>query len=211
MAESFWRTLFLGRRGAVLGRALSPIGKAPDGAVRIEGVASCDRPLLTAPFSGRPCIFYDIQVKATASAANISLREVRGLELTLDDGTGSARVVFQDTGNSIPLREGPRHLTCLIDRAVVFQNGAEGEEEIAKIDALVTAHGLAKRGLVGQMPGEWVASEGIITAGDLVSVAGRGSREIAAKGVSQDYRTPPWQYLIRASESAPATIVKLQR
>src|SRR5262249_37141996 len=77
---------FFGQRRA-LGMARSEIGRAPEGPVRIQGVASCDRPLLTAPFSGRPCIFYDVLVESLGDAAS-GLRELRGLALTLDDGTG---------------------------------------------------------------------------------------------------------------------------
>jgi hypothetical protein len=225
MSESHWLTLsgllvggavmawrwarsheFFGKRRA-LGMARTEIGKAPEGPVRIQGVASCDRPPLLAPFSGRPCIFYDVLVESIEDAA-ADLRELRGLELTLDDGTGTARVVFSDTGTDIPLRAGPRDVTCVIQRAVLV-DGVPTEAQAARIDARVAAHGLGKRGSVAATGRHWRVSEGIIVAGDVVSVAGRGSREIAATGVSADYRTPPYQYLIRASEQTPVTIVKM--
>src|SRR5262249_44669197 len=155
------------------------IGKAADGPVRIQGVVSCDRPLLTAPFSGRPCIFYDVLVESLEEA--VELRELRGLELTLDDSTGRARVVFQDTGKGIPLREGPRQLTCVIDRAVLV-GATPTDAQTAKVDALLVEHGLAKRG--ARSRGRWRISEGLIVPGDSVSVAGRGSREIAKTGVA---------------------------
>lgn len=183
---------------------LSQIRSAAEGLVRIRGRLSCADDLLVAPLSGRRCVFHDVIVDDLSRGPTITLlRQVRGLAFDVDDGTGTARVLFGDAGPVTALAAGPRHVNCSMDRDVSLRGGSA-----PKIDALLAERGIPHpHGIM--LPHELRGLEGVIFPGDTVDVVGHGSRDFSPMGERSDYRSPPQQYIVRAGEAAPLTVVKV--
>jgi hypothetical protein len=203
----WYRRNSLGARLSLRRVARSTIRDAVDGTVHLRGRVLGDDGSLEAPLSRRRCLFYDVLIEdVSRTPARPVLRQVRGLAFRLQDETGIARVVFGDVGPAPPLVAGPRDVECAIRRDVRQRKGwFDGAPP--RIDALLAEHGLDHPGLV--VPHRLKASEGVILAGDTVAVLGRGAREVTPAGDSSGYRAPPLEYIVKAAEGAPLTLVKI--
>ena len=185
----------------------SAIHDAADGPVHLRGRVLGDEASLEAPLSRRRCLFYDVLIEdISRTPARPVLRQVRGLAFRLQDETGTVRVVFEDVGPAPALVAGPRHVECAIRRDVRQRKGWFHSAP-PRIDALLAEHGLDNPGLI--IPHRLKASEGVILAGDTVAIVGQGAHEVTPMGESSGYRAPPQQYVVKAAEGAPLTLVKI--
>ena len=197
----------LGARLALRRVARSAIRDAIDGTVHLRGRALGEEASLEAPLSRRRCLFYDVLIEdVSRTPARPVLRQVRGLAFRLQDETGTARVVFDDVGPAPALVAGPRYVACAIRRDFRQRRGWF-DDGPPRIDALLSEHALDHPGLV--VPHRLKASEGVILAGDTVAVLGQGAREVTLAGESSGYRGPPQEYIVKATEGAPLTLVKI--
>jgi len=185
----------------------SAIRDARDGTVHLRGRVVGAETLLEAPLSRRRCLFYDVLIEdVSRTPARPVLRQVRGLGFRLQDETGTVRVAFDDVGPAPPLVAGPRHVACAIDRDLRQRQGWFGDGP-PRIDALLAEHGLDRPGAI--IPHRLKASEGVILPGDTVAVLGLGTHEVTAAGESSGYRAPPQEFVVKAAEAAPLTLVKI--
>ena len=104
------------------------ISDAVHGRVRLTGVARARLPPVEAPFSGRPCLAYEIviQFKMPHGPAAI-VRLIDGVSFTLDDGSGLAEVHIDDAV-WLPDRCGPPGLSVVVaphETVVVRAGGAK--------------------------------------------------------------------------------------
>jgi hypothetical protein len=81
----------LGQRGPR--EPIHPIARAPESeAVRIQGRVACDRPL-TAPLTGRPCVYYRIEYRCDAGGKIATCTDARRVDFMVRDDSGVAQVL----------------------------------------------------------------------------------------------------------------------
>ena len=129
------------------------IADLPDATTaRVVGIARARNDQhLVAPVSGRPCLFYAIRIVTK----NASFRESEGLEIDVDDGTGTAIV---DTGGAVAalskttIRNTPFTAPTQRQCALLDAHGYEGsfldvyyEEEIVVAGDTIAVAGLSRR------------------------------------------------------------------
>jgi len=158
------------------------IGELPDGEVgRIMGTVRAHARTLTAPLSGRACVYYMVLVEQ-AGAINMMLRD--GVALALEDTSG--RAIIEPAAASVAV---------LLDHR---EQARSLHEATSSQDAVLARNGYDIRGA-----GELVFYEAVVEVGERVTVVGAGLRE--PTGVSSqetDFRTPPPLQLHIASSNA---------
>lgn len=190
------------------GVPVSSIRDAPEGTVHFRGRVLCDGPLLEAPLSGRRCVLHDVLVEELPDVGwtpGRVLRRVRGLRFRIDDGSGTALVVFQGAGPDQRAEIGPRFVECEIPRDARESGGFFAQRKTPRTDALARELGLPGDRVLGP---ELSGSEGVIEVGDIVDVLGRGARRVVPGGQSFGYRAAPEEYVVEAAEDAPLLLVK---
>jgi hypothetical protein len=119
--------------------------------VRIRGQVGCDRPL-TAPLTGRPCVYYRIEYRCTADGKIATRADARRVDFTLRDGSGIAHILGEraafeivadifDTGRASAIS--PRSATALTERGWGLPDIARIEvcEAIVAVDAMIDVIG----------------------------------------------------------------------
>jgi hypothetical protein len=156
-------------------------------------------------------VFYDVLVEELSDTGWTPfrvLRQVRGLRFRIDDGSGTALVVFENAGPAPLSTMGPRFVDCEIPCDARESGGFFGQRKTPRAQALA-------RTCWPNSPGDWSpelsGSEGAIEVGDIVEVLGRGARRIGPGGQSFGYRAPPEEYVVEATEDAPLILVKRGR
>jgi hypothetical protein len=164
------------------------IAFAPDGPVVIRGRVSTTGAPLTAPMSGRACVYFhalravisepvDADVDAEGASTSEGRRfqadhDRRGQPFLVTDESGTAEVAFEDVAD----------VSFIV-------------EQIAPPTAPGAAHMLEQLSLDSNyVP----IGEVAVFVGDTVTVAGVGLHEVAPGGPSAGYRQPPGRYMVRA-------------
>lgn len=81
----------LGQRGPR--EPICPIAQAAEAqVVRIRGQVACDRPL-SAPLTGRPCVYYRIEYRCTAGGKIATYSDARAADFTVRDDSGIAQIL----------------------------------------------------------------------------------------------------------------------
>jgi hypothetical protein len=169
---------------------LWPIAELPDGEQgRLVGTTGMLHRTLTAPLSGRACLYYVVLVKpAKPSGARELFTERNGVTFKLEDTSGSA--IIDPARASV---------------ALAFDHCEEvrpsGQPSPAQ-RALLLRHGHTSSG----SPLRFV--EAVLSVGERITVAGSGVRRPdLASLVASDYRSPPPPQLqLAASDASPLSI-----
>jgi hypothetical protein len=81
----------------------------PKGAIAVEGDVKCAQPL-TAPCSGTPCLYYELQVVGTwkegdSQKSHDYVEEKKAAEFSLDDGSGPLKIMAEGGGDFEPFEK----------------------------------------------------------------------------------------------------------
>jgi hypothetical protein len=83
----------LGQRGPR--GPIHPIAQASEAeVVRIRGRVACDRPL-TAPLTGRPCVYYRIEYRCTPGGKSATRAGAQQVDFTVRDDSGVAQILVE--------------------------------------------------------------------------------------------------------------------
>jgi len=174
------------------GTPRTPIGHGQGGFTKIVGQAGHCWPPLVAPISGRPCIAYEVVVEELeVEMLNPAKRkmvpiihEIQGQPFMLYDETGRAFIGYDDqTG-------------VLIKRDVEMKSGTMRDATPA-MEALLNRYGHTSTRIFGLNKGIRYF-EGVIEAGEWVTVIGVGAREpdqdpnVVAAAAAAGYPPPTW-------------------
>ena len=164
----------LSPRGALRRRASAvpqfSIRDLPEGQPgRLAGMVAAVGPVLTAPVSGRACVYYEVAVRRHRGLETTDwlefehqvLAETRSVRFALDDGTG--RTIID-----------PSHVELLIGCDVDHWYHP-GDPETAAEEALLARHTYAPRGLLFAKRLRF--TESIIEVGERIAVVGIATRE----------------------------------
>jgi hypothetical protein len=121
---------------------------------------------LTAPLSGRPCVFYDAIVQQYRSSGRSGswhtvIRESRGIPFALDDGTG--RALVDPTAARLAVEKDST------TRSGTFDDATPTEE------AFLARHGLRSQGMIFNKRLRY--REGALEIGETIAVCGIAVRE----------------------------------
>ena len=175
------------------------IEKFPEGVrAKIVGTLEFDGKPLVSPLTGRECAYYHITVEEKIKSGNNSrwyeiIREEKRLHFRLADASGIAIV---DTGAAEVVAD-----VCVELKSGTFDDPSPQEEEY------LATHG--KRGKDWFFNKALRYREGILEAGEMVSVYGRGVREPDPEGVdeAEGYRgLPPMRLRMSGSFDEPLLI-----
>jgi hypothetical protein len=190
---------------ALAARRRSWIAEA-HGPVRVTGRIHRDAKLLEAPLSGRPCVVYELVVdelsSGSLSSGSPSLwRRLLDLRQTcpflLEDDSGTARIDPAGPG-----------FVALVHDHVGVTSGVYPGNHLA-LRTVLESCGL----LPMTWRGRWMPlryAEGVLAAGELVTVGGNAAREIDQGGDSPSLRSPPRRLVIRGSEAEPLLITSVR-
>lgn len=168
-----------------------PIAELPEDTIgRVIGRAARLDQLLTAPISGRPCLFYVVEVvEKQGKSTSVIIREETGVPFTLRDDSGHA--IVDPTGAKIALT------TDVVTRSGTLDDATQLEE------AFLARHGRTSR--------RWVFNRGltyreaIVEDGERVAILGAGVREPDPDaGPGAGYRGgPPTRLRLTSSRRFP--------
>lgn len=165
------------------------------GTVRLTGRVRPIGGLLHAPFSGRPCVAYEVVVDEPAGRGWRRLVELWDAHpFLLADESGDARI---DTS-------GPYLISLNYDR--------DGDTSGCKYPD--THQGLASLLAAADVwPTKWLGgwrrfryAEGVLEEGELVSVSAAGVLEVDPMGERAGPRSPPQRLVLRGTEAVPLLI-----
>jgi len=177
----------------------TPIGHAGGGLTKIVGQLGYCYPPLVAPISGRHCAAYQVLVEELeVELLNPAKRkmvpiihEIRGQPFLLYDETGRAFVAYDEqTG-------------LLIKRDVDLKSGTLRDATPA-MEALLNRYGHSSTRIFGMNKGIRYY-EGVLEAGEWVTVIGMASREldpdpnVIAAAAAAGYPSPPTWVVVRAA------------
>jgi hypothetical protein len=171
-------------------RPRTRIREAAEGLLRVGGRVRRRGEPLTAPVSGRACVAFQLLIEEQTSdgwATALDLRDIQ--PFVLADESGEALV---DTS-------GPFVLALMAD-----ERGGTG-----RFDTIGLARLQALRSFVGSRAGDSRKlryKECILKEGELVSVGGRGTREVSGDARSVDPREPPQWLVPRGTAEDPLLI-----
>jgi hypothetical protein len=178
------------RTKRALARAVAtPIGEAKEGVAKVVGVVEAIE-TLTAPISGRACVYYEAVVHEVGNRSrNLLIRETRSCDFLVRDETGVARVEMT-------------HVEPKVEKDAYVRAG-ELPEPTAELEALLARHGHAGRAKRARL----AYREGAIEVGERVSVLGAVAREPDPGAKSAGgYRDPPTRAVLR---SGPGVVLEL--
>lgn len=166
-----------------------PIGEAPEGELaRLTGEVRALEGALTAPLSGRPCVYYAVVILG----AQERVMECKSVPFALDDRSG--RAIIEPASGTVALTFDHRE-------RVPTLRGPRPE-----MTALLGRHGIASRGPFGPRPLRFI--EGVVEIGRRVEVVGAGIRDARGERPGEaGYRDPlPTSLYVTSSERAPLSI-----
>jgi hypothetical protein len=175
-----------------------PIGQLPEGkAGRVIGDAHPLAETLTAPLTGRACVYYIAKVEQHHSTGKSSywktlVKEERGVPFVLDDGTG--RAIVDPTSAEIALDFDSKSTSGTFDDA----------DEIER--AFLERHHQTSQGWVFNKRLRY--REAVIHVGERIAVLGEGVREPDPDAApSGDYRgAPPTRLRLTSNPRFPLVI-----
>jgi len=179
-------------------RRLVSIADFPEGRpARIVGRV-VDGPCLTAPLSGRACVFYEVVVEEYRSMGKLHswhpiIQEADGVPFVLDDGTGLAHVDPDGAG-------------LAVRRDSITESGTFDEPTQAELEFLAR-HGQQGKGVVFNRALRY--REGALEIGETIAVAGVGVREPDPDGAARatGYRDGPPTIVHLASSPGMALLI----
>jgi molybdopterin-binding protein len=170
--------------------SITAIDRVSDGArVKISGRLDPGRQPLEAPITGRPCAAWSVEVQEGTSFTSI-LVEVQAQDFALRDG--SARAALVRTGQA----------------SIVFDSDASvwQRQVTGRMRAFLERHRVPDRGYYGGgAPLRYI--EGVLEAGEEVSVVGTARVELDATSDAASYREPPMRVVLDATPRAPLWIL----
>jgi hypothetical protein len=166
------------------------------GSARLTGRVVAVGNSLRAPLSGRPCVYWEVTLRVVSqrvyllqqrgasagSGAAVTIKPRGGKAFEIDDDTGRARVVIP--GPKVPVgRFGLNVCTSVpVDHPLSGAYPAIPPELVS----LAVAAGAVSE------PSQFVeGDEGIIAAGDVITVGGELSYEVHSDVPAAHFRTPP--------------------
>jgi hypothetical protein len=161
----------------------------PGGDAKLEGTAVADEGELRAPFSGRPCVAYELTLFDFEGVRPVLLARVAvARSFLLRDDTGVAHVVPE-----------PVFVGIEPDKRWRF----EANRVAGRLRALLEAHA---------QDGRWqhrpiVVCEGVIAVGGHVAAFGHVAAEPSDEGADQPYRTLRMRPLLTGSMAAPLLLI----
>jgi len=165
-------------RRALKEAPLVAIAAFPDGGTaRVAGRATPIQPALTAPLSGRPCVYYEVIVDEYDEGWSRLVHEAAGVRFAIEDDTG--RAIVDPTHVRIDLRQDHKEGTGLFRDADALH-----EDFLAR-------HGHTSNGYFANKTIRY--RESAITVGERVNAFGGGVREPDPEAVRQvaGYREAP--------------------
>lgn len=176
----------------------TPIAEMPEHQLcGILGRVAPAAELLTAPFSGRPCVYYAIEVldRRRSNVPSRTVEEQRGMPFTLSDLTGE---VFIDPSNA--------EVTPLFDYC---HRSGWRDLPTPRIEAVLARHRTGQ-GFGGT---RWLLfREAVIAPGDILSVVGAAVRELDdSRRRETMYRSSPTRLRIADTPEAPLSILQEPR
>ncbi len=173
------------------------------GAVRLTGRVVAAPPPLVSPVGGKPCVFYQLQVRTLGLLGRTPLYPDHEVSFEIDDGSGRALVrVPPPPPPPEPGDETAWEVVCAIGGERLSRRLTWGES--VAFDRIYH-HGNPRGTFIPV-----TATEGIIAAGDLVIVAGHASTEIVPDGQASSYRTPPTRVTLTSAAGYRLAIVKTE-
>ncbi len=170
---------YLGKRQALMRRLKQAkpwsIGELPEDTLgKIVGHARPVAETLTAPISGRSCVFYEVSVvQDHGKSSSTIIHELQGVPFYLEDGTG--RAIVDPRGAEVVLEQDFSTSSGTLDDATPVET------------AFLQRHGKEPKGWVFNKSLRY--RESIIGIGESVAVLGAGVREPDPDAPpSQDYR-----------------------
>lgn len=154
--------------------------------------------LLTAPFTGRPCVYYAIEVldHRRANLPSRIVEERRGMPFTLSDLTGEATI---DPSNA--------------EVAPVFDychRPGWRDRPTAQLEAVLARHRTSIQGFGGTR--RLLFREAVIAPGDILSVVGAAVRELVHSPRHETtYRSSPMRLRIAGTLDEPLSILQAPR
>lgn len=175
----------------------TPIGELPANEVgHIHGWVAPTGNLLTAPLSGRRCVYYAIEVIQNSNPHyQIRILEERdGVPFTLADSTGEA--IVDPACAKLGVRFDHVEYTSWLDRTTTVH------------DALLARHGVAGKDAFGTRRLEF--NEAVIAPGDRLSIVGAGDRRPDTSPSREVlYREPARTRLhLAGTEATPLSILQ---
>lgn len=187
------------QRRALRQAKLWPIGELPEGTCgRLVGTVRAIDRTLTAPLTGRACVWYRVSISAPGAVAEMSadvvlVREEQAERFALEDDSGVA--IVDPAGAQLERRR----------RGVYDRDSNRRPSERER--AILTAHGEQWEGALG--PRSLSFHEMIVEVGETICVAGTGTREAdpdAARGES-DRPSPPKRLSLASSSQRPLLVL----
>lgn len=134
----------------------------PGEPARVIGTARLQGAALTAPVSGRTCVYYSAEVRAKRGKHwRTIIREARGLPFLVDDGSGLALV-------------DPQRAEVVLDRDANTRSGTFDDPDAAQ-QRLLARHGESGQGLLFNRSLRY--HEAVIEVGERVAVLGAPRHE----------------------------------
>lgn len=169
--------------------------RAGQGAKVIGRVVPVEGSLLSAPLTGRPCVFYEVIVEECVSRGRSSswverVRETKRVDFALDDTTGVVRVPSRHEMRYVAHKDSEQ-------RSGAFNDAAP------HLEAFLLRHGLKSTGWVFNKTLRY--HEGIFEPGESVVVAGVVAFEEDPEGARapQGYRDSPKRPVLTAPPGEP--------
>jgi hypothetical protein len=171
------------------------------GPVRLTGQVVAVEPSLPSPIGGTDCVFYQLRLRKLGVVCRNVVYPNRPVTFALDDGTGRALIrVPPPPPPPEPGDETPWEVVCAIGGQGSSRLLLRGESEpLDRIYDQADGHG-------GFLPVR--VSEGIIAAGDVVSIGGFASTEIAADSRAASYRALPTRVALTSAAGYRLALVK---
>ena len=172
-------------------RRLRPtaIDRVGDGArVKVVGRVDVGREPLEAPISGRPCAAWSVEVQDGNSFTSVAL-EVRAQDFVVRDGSPRPALVRA------------RDASMVFEIDVSFWQRAL----TPRMRAFLARHKLPDTGMFGAPFYRYV--EGVIEAGEEITVVGNARLELDESGSTASYREPPMRVVLDAAERAPLYVL----
>ena len=151
---------------------------------------------IVAPLTGRPCVYYDVQIRNSVGMdpGDVIITETSGVPFVLADATGTAIV---DPGGAVVKR--------LWDTVY----GSPSDFDAKRVSKVLERHGYPHPSMVWRS--RLHLTEVILAPGDVVEVVGAGIREPDPDGGADGYRTTKTRIRMVGSAKSPLWIVRDNR
>lgn len=169
---------------------------------RIEGQALTLDQQLEAPLSRRKCLCWQVRVEVYSASRASSDLGTGGWRQVVDESSAVDFLVEDASGRALVRSAGAN---ASIDADAYYGDGAiEDEQTTPELVEFMRSWGQTTEGR--QLRYE----EGIVAAGDVVEVVGRGRREPDPDpAATRDYRSTPTRLILEGGAEEPLALVKL--